>query len=209
MKEIYILGSGGFAKEVYTLISDIGRYTTKGFIDIEAKEPVQIGDKHLPVFAESYLDRLNEKPALAIGVGDPKLIQKLATRFGDKYEFPNLIHPSVIGHFEAISMQKGNIVTANCVFTTSIIIGSFNIFNLCTTVGHDVVIGDHNVINPAVNISGGVIIGSTNLLGVNATILQYKKIGSNSVVGAASLVTKDIEDNVLVVGLPAVKLKNL
>lgn len=209
MKKIYILGSGGFAKEVYSLISDIGGYAPEGFIDIEEKEPVQVGNEQLPVFAESYLDRLEERPALAIGVGDPRLIRKLTTRFGDKYEFPNLIHPSVIGHFKGISMQKGNIITANCVFTISITIGSFNIFNLCTTIGHDVVIGDHNVINPAVNISGGVTIGNANLLGVNATILQYKRIGNDSVIGASSLVTKDVEDNVLVVGLPAVKLKNL
>ena len=32
MKEIYILGAGGFAKEVYGLILDIGNFSIEGFI---------------------------------------------------------------------------------------------------------------------------------------------------------------------------------
>ncbi|HEY9261479.1 hexapeptide transferase, partial [Chitinophaga sp.] len=141
--------------------------------------------------------------ALAIGVGDPKLIKKISDRLRSRFLFPNLIHPSVIGNFSDIKIGDGNIITANCVFTTSIKIGSFNLFNLATTVGHDVLIGNCNVINPAVNISGGVSIGSNNLIGVNATILQYKVIGSNSIVGACSLVTKNVDDNVTVMGVPA------
>ncbi|WP_423736753.1 acetyltransferase [Chitinophaga caseinilytica] len=209
MKKIFILGSGGFAKEVYSLIHAIGGYVVEGFIDLSAREPVQLGPVSLPVFAESYLEELTEKPALAIGVGDPKLIQKLVSKFGADHEFPNLLHPTVIGHFDDITFERGNIVTASCIFTISIKVGSFNIFNLNTTIGHDVVIGDCNVINPMVNISGGVTIGSGNLLGVNSTILQYKTIGNGSVIGASSLVTKDVEDSVLVLGVPAVKLKSL
>jgi len=205
MKQIFILGAGGFSKEVFTLIKHIGDYDVKGFIDFETKPDIIIGNKAYKVYAENYLDDVGKDITLAVGVGDPKLIQKLVNKFRHTFQFPNLIHPSVIGNFDDISMGDGNIVTANCVFTTSIKIGSFNIFNLSTTVGHDVTIGDYNVINPAVNISGGVLIGNTNLIGVNATILQYKHIGSNSTVGASSLVTKDVEDDTVVAGIPAKK----
>jgi sugar O-acyltransferase (sialic acid O-acetyltransferase NeuD family) len=203
MRQIYILGSGGFSKEVFALIKQIGNYETKGFVDLETKPDIIISNQAYKVYAENYLDRVGKDIVLAIGVGDPKLIQKLANRFKHLFQFPNLIHPSVIGNFDDIVKGEGNIITQNCVFTTSIKIGSFNVFNLSTTVGHDVIIGDYNVINPAVNISGGVTIGNTNLIGVNATILQYKNIGNNSTVGASSLVTKDVEDNVVVTGIPA------
>lgn len=142
--------------------------------------------------------------SLAIGVGKPWIIKKLTEYFGAEFDSPNLIHPSVIADFKNISWGRGDVVTANCIFTTDIKIGSYNIFNLATTVGHDAEIGNCNVLNPCVPISGFVKIGDTNLIGVKATILENKTVGSNAIVGAASLVLKNVPDNVTVVGVPAV-----
>jgi sugar O-acyltransferase (sialic acid O-acetyltransferase NeuD family) len=203
MDSIYILGSSGFAKEVYFLINSIGSFTVKGFIDIEAKQAVKIGKSFIQVYDESYLETLDTSVHLAIGMGNPALIEKLTKKFADKLNFPNLVHPNTIGNFEDIQMGQGNIITANCIFTTTINIGSFNIFNLNCTIGHDVEIGNCNVINPGVNISGGVKIGDRNLLGVNSTILQFKSIGNDVVVGASSMVNKDVPDQTTVVGIPA------
>ncbi|MCW3467952.1 acetyltransferase [Chitinophaga nivalis] len=203
MQEIYILGAGGFAKEVYFLITQIGGYDIRGFVDIKAGDPIKIGKTMVPVWGEA--DIADKKgAALAIGIGQPKIIKKLAAAFGEGFYFPNLIHPGVIIDEDNVTFGRGNILTANVVFTTGITVGSFNIFNLATTVGHDVVIGDHNVFNPCVAISGFVKIGDTNLIGVKATILEGKTVGSQSIVGAAGLVLKDVPDNVTVVGVPAV-----
>ncbi|MCC6180936.1 MAG: NeuD/PglB/VioB family sugar acetyltransferase [Bacteroidia bacterium] len=207
-KKIYIIGSGGFAKEVYFLIKEIGNYQFVGFIDIDVKEDVCFKEGTFKVLSESeFLE--NNKPInvnLALGIGNPKITNKIIEKF-KKFEFPNLIHPSVVGDFGNIKFGVGNIITAGVIFTTGIQVGNFNIFNLSTTIGHDAIIGDYNVINPTVNISGGVEIGDNNLIGVGATILQYKKIGNNSIVGASSLVTTNVEDNTTVVGVPA-KLMN-
>jgi acetyltransferase-like isoleucine patch superfamily enzyme len=46
-------------------------------------------------------------------------------------------------------------------------------------------------------------------LGANATILPGITIGKNSMVGAGAVVTKDVPDNVLVVGNPAKVVKTL
>ncbi|KZS41449.1 hypothetical protein AWE51_22360 [Aquimarina aggregata] len=206
MKDIYILGSGGFAKEVYFLIKEINKYNVKGFIDIESSDSLIFKEKSIPILSEEefLILKFETPPSLAIGVGEPKLIDKLTNKFKN-FHFPNLIHPSVVFDKENVTFGIGNIVTAGVIFTTQIRIENFNIFNLSTTIGHDVFINSYNVINPTVNISGGVEIGSCNLLGVAATILQYKKIGNNSTVGASSLVTKDVGDNQIVFGVPAKK----
>ncbi|MCZ2130523.1 MAG: acetyltransferase [Bacteroidia bacterium] len=203
-KAIYILGSSGFAKEVYFLLKEIGGYNVKGFIDIVSKEKVRFQEGNFDVITEEEFDAKEtpETTMLAIGVGDPKLIKKLAGKF-KAFTFPNLVHPSVVYDKDNVKMGQGNILVAGVLFTTCISVGDMNIFNLSSTVGHDAVIGSYNVINPTVNISGGVEIGTANLIGVGATILQYKKIGNGSVIGAASLVTKDVEDNIVVVGVPA------
>jgi len=216
MKEIYILGSGGFAKEVYFLINEINHkfenpiYNFKGFISKtnEISELI-IGKLKLPVIFEEHFFKMpiNEVSCLAIGIGDPNILEKIYNRWIDKYDFPNLIHPNFVSHEQTIEMGSGNIITSGNIFTIDIKIGSFNIFNLNTTVGHDANIGSFNVINPGANISGGVKIGNSNLIGSNATILQYIELGNNSILGSGAVLTKNLESNVIAVGLPAKPVK--
>jgi sugar O-acyltransferase (sialic acid O-acetyltransferase NeuD family) len=210
MEDIYILGSGGFAKEVYFLIKEISEFEVIAFIDTEAKNEIVFSERSIPVISEEHFLSKNfkTKPKLAMGIGNPKLICKLGEKF-KSYDFPNLIHPNAVLDKNNISFGRGNIITAGVIMTTSIAIGDFNIFNLNTTVGHDAVIGDGNIFNPGCNISGETIIGSYNLFGVNATVLQQLSFGSNSILGASGLLTKDGEDNGLYIGMPAKKIKDI
>jgi sugar O-acyltransferase (sialic acid O-acetyltransferase NeuD family) len=208
MKSIYILGSSGFAKEVFFLLNDLKIFDVKGFIDKERNDSIQFEEGQIPVISEEdfMLMDFDELPELAMGIGDPQLIQKLSIKF-KKYKFPNIIHSSAILDIKNINLGIGNIITAGVILTTHIDIGDFNIFNLNCTIGHDVKISNYNVINPSVNISGNVNIGNGNLLGVGSIILQGKVIGNNSIIGASSLVTKDVENEVVVIGIPAKKIK--
>jgi sugar O-acyltransferase (sialic acid O-acetyltransferase NeuD family) len=203
MKDIYILGAGGHAKEIYFLINQIGGYHVRAFVDVNAAAPVKMGNQLIEVIAEKDVMKFSGA-SLAMGIGNPKVIRKLKDTFESHFDFPNLIHPGVIADFENISWGKGNIVTANCTLTTHIKIGSFNTFNIATNIGHDVEIGDCNLLNPCVSVSGWVKIGDNNLIGVKATILEKRTIGSNSIIGAASLVLRDVPDHVTVMGVPAV-----
>ncbi len=211
IKEIYIIGSGGFAKEVYFLIDDINKFSETpkfkfcAFIDITEHQLLSIGADQFPIITEDVFISMNKSSdtCLAIGIGDPKILEKLAEKFAGKFNFPNLIHPSVNAYWTSIKLGQANIITAGCIFTVDIEIGSFNIFNLNTTLGHDSIIGSFNVINPGVNISGGVKIGKGNLIGTNATILQYISVGDYSVLGASSLLTKNLDSNWVAIGSPA------
>lgn len=206
-KKLYILGAGGFAKEVYFLAKEIGQFEMTAFVDLQIGESIAFSEGSIPVISDADLDKIKEpNMCLAIGIGDPKIIERLRHKYFGRYEFPNLIHPSVIGDFHNIKMGRGNIITANVVFTTHITIGDLNILNLNVTIGHDVRIGSGNVVNPSVNISGGVNVGDYNMLGVSSVILQYKKIADYAVIGACSFVNKDVESNSTVVGIPAKKI---
>ena len=50
-------------------------------------------------------------------------------------------------------------------------------------------------------------IGNYSNIGTNATILPKIKIGKNVIVGAGTVVTKDVEDNAVVVGIPGKIIK--
>ena len=210
MKKIYIFGTGGFAKEVYFLITEINkqkvRYDVAGFIDIKPGPLLQIGKNKFEVLEEaSFFNNLKDKNAcFAVGIGDPKILKKIHDNYLSQYDFPNLIHPHVPGLFETIEMGNGNIITPGCIFTVDTKIGSLNVFNLHATIGHDSIIGSYNVINPGANLSGGLVIGNGTLIGTNATILQYLKINDYAVIGAGSVVRHEVSANQIVVGDPAV-----
>jgi sugar O-acyltransferase (sialic acid O-acetyltransferase NeuD family) len=220
MKTMYIFGSGGFSKEVAYLVNAISTheendedYKLGGFLDTNpTNSTLKIGNKEIPMIdEETFFNSFskNEDTFFSIGIGDPKIREKIFTKYSKQLNFPNLIHPSTTGDFQSIKIGTGNIITAGCCFTVDISIGSSNIFNLNVTVGHDCKIASNNVINPGVNISGSVEIGESSLIGTGATILQELSIGSYSIIGAGSVVTKSVDDNSLAVGLPARTIKKL
>lgn len=210
MKNIVIIGSGGFAKEVAFLIEDINKrqkqWNILGFIDEKSDD---YNGKYEIFQNDEWLINTKDKISVVFGIGNNNLIEELSDKFqlNKNLDFPNLIHPNVIGDWERIEFGRGNIICAGNIFTTDIKIGSFNIFNLDCTIGHDTVIEDCNIFNPSVNISGGVNIENKVMVGTGTQILQYLKICSNTIIGAGAVVTKNITESGVYVGSPAKKIK--
>lgn len=86
-------------------------------------------------------------------------------------------------------------------------------------IGDDCLIG-HNVVLATLNhdlspsrradmIPSPIIIGDNVWIGSNVTVLPGVTIGKNSVVAAASVVTKDVPENSVVVGSPARVVRSL
>ncbi len=209
--KIYIFGTGDLARDLFCLIKDLNRsgksYQFSGFISKPGEtEQVRIGQETFQSIDESKVVELSQNACFAMGMGDPKVIAKLAKKFST-LEFPNLIHPSAIADWETISLGRGNVITAGNVFTTGLKFGDFNYINNSCTIGHDTIIGSYNVINPGARVSGKVVIGDACLLGTNSTVLQGLKIESGVTLGACALATKDILSAGTYIGIPAKEMK--
>ena len=63
--------------------------------------------------------------------------------------------------------------------------------------------GKFTFIGGAVYVCGRVEIGENCFIGVGAKILPDLTIGNNSIIGAGSIVTKNVEENSRVMGIPA------
>ena len=74
-------------------------------------------------------------------------------------------------------------------------------------VGHNVKIGSNCMIAGQVGFAGSSIIGNNVQIGGQAGISGHLKIGNNVKIGGGSGVVKDIESNQVVMGYPAVPLK--
>jgi sugar O-acyltransferase (sialic acid O-acetyltransferase NeuD family) len=210
-KDIVIIGSGGHAKEVALLIEDISAdnktWNILGYIEKDKSDIGRVNGRYEVIDDESFFNKCTGKINAAIAIGSPLVVKAVQTRLAEKYSdillFPNLIHPSVMNNLRDVQLGQGNLICAGNIFTTDIVIGSFNCINRSCNISHDTIIKDYCVINPGVNISGGVAIESTCLIGTGATILQYLTIGENATVGAGAVVTNNVEKGKTVIGIPA------
>lgn len=82
-----------------------------------------------------------------------------------------------------------------------------------TMIGHNVVLAtinhDLNPENRGTNLPKPIHIGRNVWIGANATVLPGVTIGDNAVVAAGAVVTKDVEENTVVGGVPAKLLRRI
>ena len=74
-------------------------------------------------------------------------------------------------------------------------------------IAHNVKIGDNCIIAGQVGFAGSSTLGNNVMIGGQAGISGHLKIGNNVKIGGGSGVVKDILDNTVVMGYPAVPLK--
>jgi carbonic anhydrase/acetyltransferase-like protein (isoleucine patch superfamily) len=124
--------------------------------------------------------------ALLMGTFLPEIKQAILNTLSpniDRFEFPNIIHRSVLWEADELKMGYGNVIQGGCWFTTDIAMGNFNSFNHGVTVGHGVRIGSLNAFMPQVALAGDVEVGEANLLALHSSILQAKKLGNRQHLG--------------------------
>jgi len=208
-----IVGAKGFAKEVLEVLyqneykKDIVFYDDVN-IDVCGKLYGKYKILKNEIEVKDFF--LKNGPEFTIGIGGPVLRNELYNRFSNLGgDFTSVISlKSDIGHFNS-SIGKGCIITSGVIVTNDVKINNGSIVNLNSTIGHDTIIGRFVEICPNANISGRCIINDMVFIGTSATVLPDIKIGKNSIIGAGSVVTKDVPDNVLVVGVPAKIVKYL
>lgn len=208
-----IIGAKGFAKEILEILYQLNQLEDVVFYDdVNSDIPEKLYDR-FPVLtslpqAENYFKTTDNK--FTIGIGDPVLRKNIFEKFtaiGGK--FTSTISPKAdIGHFNTSVAEGCNIMTGT-ILTNDIVINKGALINLNCTIGHDSVIGDFVEMSPGVNVSGNCTIGDYSNLGTNCIILPKIKIGRNVIVGAGSVVTKDLPDNCMAIGVPAKIMKEL
>ncbi len=213
MNDIAIIGSGGFAKEVLTVLRDINklhpeeeRYNILGFVDENVGEIIN----GLPVIGtDEFVNETTAPLSLVFAIGDPRLKKKIRLKYTNPLiAFPTIIHPSVIiGDSEYVEIGEGCIICAGAIITSNIKIGNYVTVNLLTTIGHDTIIKDFCSFMPSVNVSGEVICGECVYCGTGAKIINQLEIGENTIIGAGALVAKNLPSNCTAVGIPAKPIK--
>lgn len=213
LKPLYIVGAGGFGREIIWLAETINEKKTewdiKGFVDSDFALWGKKIDGYMVHGDLDYLEKLDSNTWCVIAVGNSKTRMKLVKRFEpySHIRFATLIAPDVkIGINSYIG--EGSMVCAGNIITVDTKIGKHNIVNLDCTIGHDVILDDYVTLYPSVNVSGCVRVGVSTEIGTGTQIIQGIHIGSGSIIGAGTTVIREVEDEVTVVGNPARIIKN-
>ena len=205
MKDLVIVGDGGFAREVQWLVERINNrqatWNFNGFIDKDTSKDKVIGD-------DNFLLNYENEIYVAIAIGNSGIREGIYNTYSSNpnIKFANLIDPSVLLS-DKIQFGKGNIICAGTILTVDITLGNCNIINLDCTNGHDAIIDNFVTVNPSVNISGNTHICSGCNIGTGTQIIQGLTVRKNTVLGAGAVVNKELPANCTAVGIPAKVIK--
>lgn len=208
MKNIFIVGGNGFARECYGHIQEnIHRGDDICFGGFVGHNGYHVNFGPLGKFFIGDLAEVNfeENDFCIIGSGYPELRKIIYHDLKVKgAHFYNLIIGN--GYLnDFIEIGEGNILNAS--FPSPFVkIGNGNLFNFQVIIAHDVEIGNFNFLGPRSQILGGAKIGSNNIIAANAILLPNSKIGDNNKIAPMSVLYKGCRNNCYMQGNPAIKI---
>lgn len=193
MKDIIIVGAGGFGREVLAIIKNINSvkptWHIAGFVD----EGLQVGEfvnGYKVLGGEDYINSLTTETDVVIAISMPQIRKKIVNKIiNNLISYPTIIHPTnYISDIDFVKYGQGCVFCINTVFTTNISIGDFVLVNAGTIINHDAVIESFNTIMPGVNISTGAQIGEGCYIGTGtkistpAFIEAWEKLPTGSII---------------------------
>jgi sugar O-acyltransferase (sialic acid O-acetyltransferase NeuD family) len=209
MKNIIIVGAGGFGREILYLIKDINKinptWNIKGFIDDNASalNNIKCDYKIIGSINEYEPDRAD---FFAIGIANPKTKEKIINNLKSKdAKFATLISPYayISGYVE---LGEGCIIFPMSTIGDCAKIGNF-VHVAGSMIGQDSIIGDYSTTTGYSNIVSATL-GKRVFVGSHAVILNERKIGDDAFICAGSIVFHHVKPGVKVFGYPARK-KNI
>lgn len=195
---VYLIGSGGHAKVIWSLLRSLGyrvlhvfdddlRRTGSAFCDMMIEGPIEM------------VSRLPPRPTvLAIGSNADR------RRLAEQLNLPwmTLVHPRATVD-PTVRLGAGTVVMAGAVIQAETQIGCHAIINTSASVDHDCRLGDYSHVAPGARLAGEVSLGDEVFMGTGGVAIPRVLIGHGTIVGAGAVVTSDLPSRCVAKGVPA------
>ncbi|HEX8742349.1 MAG TPA: acetyltransferase [Thermoleophilaceae bacterium] len=207
MRKLLICGTRTFAEEVADLAGAAGDHEVVGFVENEERARCAQTLAGLPIrwigdLAGDDLGALAETHSAVCALATTR-----RSRFTEQVAelglpFATLVHPAA--HVSASStLGEGTIASPGTIVAAHTRVGRHAILNRGVLIGHHTTIGDHCTLNPGANVAGKVTIDDEVSIGMGANVLGDLHVGYGAVIGAGAVVTKDVPERAVVLGVPA------
>lgn len=202
MSKLAILGASGHGKVVADTALQTG-WAQVVFFDDAWPGVAENGSWRVVGDSGSLLERLSEFDGIVVGIGNNRIrLDKTHELQAKGANLVSVIHPRAIVS-DSVILGAGSVVFAGSVIQIDSQLGDACIVNTNASIDHDCWLGDGVHICPGANIAGLVSIGEASWIGIGASVKQLTTIGSAVTVGAGGAVVNDIENEQVVVGVPA------
>ena len=210
MKNLVIIGAGGFGREMFATAREAVGYgetfTVKGFLD--GNPSALDGFSGYPEIIgapETY--QIEENDVFITALGSIAARRRCAAMIEERGgRFISVIHRSAsIG--PNVTVGDGSLVAHNVVLTADIKVGRHSCVFHGTVIGHDTVLEDFTHVYSLVSVGGGVRIAEGASVFPGARIVPRVEIGAGATVGIGSAVVRGVPPGVTVFGVPAERLR--
>ncbi|MDD2224789.1 MAG: NeuD/PglB/VioB family sugar acetyltransferase [Candidatus Shapirobacteria bacterium] len=208
--KIIIIGGGGHAKVLISIIKKLKSFETLGYTDIENKGEI-LGVKYLGT--DSVLEKIiikYPKCSAVIGVGRTNIEDKrqsIKQKLIDlNFSLPVIISPTSTIN-EDVTIGKGTVIFDRSIVNSGARIGETVILNTNSVLEHDCFLENNVFIGPNSTICGGVFIDQNSFIGAGSTIIPNIKISKNCLIGAGSVIINNLKKPGTYVGIPGKLIK--
>jgi sugar O-acyltransferase (sialic acid O-acetyltransferase NeuD family) len=207
-----IIGAGGFALECLEILFQ-NNYNKEIYFFDNVNEFINpfIENNYKVVRSFEELNSLDKNTEFILGLGNPSTRFFFHNKLTSEYNLKSsslISDKSIIGKIENkicsnVNIMTGVVITSQCEINNGVLI------NLNSTIGHNTTIEQFVEICPGVNISGNCIIEEGAFIGTGANLLPGIKIGKGAIIAAGAVVTKNVKENTMVAGNPAIFKKEV
>ena len=212
MKQLLIIGARGWGREVYDAISrtkevQSGKMIIKGFLDSKTDAFEGLRGNYPPIICAPEDYEVQSDDVFFVAMGDPNWRKHYAELIENKGgRFYTYISPDA--HVvETAEIGEGSFVSGWSSVSDNVTIGRHVVIHALVIIGHDAVVQDYGTLLTDVFLGGDVEVGECSEMNPKSMIIPHKKIGKNVKVGAASVIMRNVGDDVSVFGNPAKKME--
>jgi sugar O-acyltransferase (sialic acid O-acetyltransferase NeuD family) len=211
MDEIFLIGGGGHAKVIISILKKFKDFRIKGYLDPQDNGEL-LGVPYLGIdsqISDLVLESNIRNAVLAvgqIGLGKARYDIWCRLRAQQQLSFPKIISPDAIVN-EGVVIDHAVMVMDGAIINTGAKVGLGVIANTHCTIEHDVQLSDWVHVAPGATILGGVTVGRFSMIGAGSTVVEGTNIAAEIIVGAGATVIHDLVEPGVYVGTPARRLK--
>lgn len=199
MRDLFVVGAGGFGREAIWTIERINSdaklpvWNIIGYADDDPKWKKGDNYEGYPILGsveEASRDYPGASVFIAIGKNTKRADMYKRLR---GHDFPAIIDPKA-QISPTTDFRHGTFIGAGAVVQVGAEIGKFTILGSNSVVGHDAVLGDFVNLGPGAVIASGVKVGDAASFFANSATMPWIKVGAGASVSCGTGVKEDLPD---------------